>query len=143
MERSGVVEDRTLPVGQGKVGDTVVTMLRDTGCNGIIVKKSLVPDNQYTRKMGHILMVDRTVRRVPVTMVKIDTPYLRGTVEALCVQDPIYELIVGNVPGARSPDDPDPVWNAGGAVTTRAQAKKSGSGRYSSDGLQVSWKEPN
>ncbi|XP_077867874.1 uncharacterized protein LOC144357705 [Saccoglossus kowalevskii] len=93
MEQSGVVEDRTLPVSQGKVGDTVVTMLRDTECNGIIVKKSL----------------------------EIDTPYLRGMVEALCVQDPIYDLIVGNVPGARPPDDPDPVWNMSEAVTTRAQ----------------------
>ncbi|XP_077862642.1 uncharacterized protein LOC144344640 [Saccoglossus kowalevskii] len=126
MEPSGAVEDRTLPVGQGKVGDTTVTMLRDTVCNGIIVKKSLVPDDQYTKKMGHILMVDRTVRRVPVAMVEIDTPYLRDTVEALCVQDPIYELIVGNVPGARPPDEPDPVWNVSGAGTTRAQAQKSG-----------------
>nr|XP_006821671.1 PREDICTED: uncharacterized protein LOC102808925 [Saccoglossus kowalevskii] len=58
--------------------------------------------------------------------VEIDTPYLRGTVEALCVQDPIYELIVGNVPGARPPNDPDPVWNVSGSVTTSAQAKKSG-----------------
>ena len=31
---------------------------------------------------------------------KIDTPYYKGTVEALCMENPVQELLVGNVSGA-------------------------------------------
>ena len=41
-----------------------------------------------------------------------------------------YDLIVGNVPGARAADNPDPIWHdyvqEACAVTTRSQAKKAG-----------------
>ena len=33
-----------------------------------------------------------------------------GEVNALCFQEPICELIIGNIPGAREPDDPNPTW---------------------------------
>ena len=38
----------------------------------------------------------------------------------------IYDLIIGNVAGVRSADDPDPGWQEACAVTTRSQAKKEG-----------------
>ena len=34
-----------------------------------------------------------------------------------------FDLIIGNIPGARSPEDPDPKWCETAAVTTHAQAK--------------------
>lgn len=50
--------------------------------------------------------------------------------EAQCLCDAVYELIVGNVPGARAADDPDPSWQGhvqeACAVTMRSQAKKAG-----------------
>ena len=50
--------------------------------------------------------------------------------EAQCLPDAVYDLIVGNVPGARAADDPDPCWQEhvqeACAVTTRSQAKKAG-----------------
>ena len=117
-----------MPVLEGKVGSTVVNTLRDTGCSGVIVKKDLVLKGQYIDKVGHMLMVDRTVRKVPMARIEIKTQYLCGEVEALCVTDPIYDLIIGNIPGARRPEDPDVLWDKDevGAVTTRAQAKRKG-----------------
>ena len=48
--------------------------------------------------------------------------------EAQCLPDAVYDVIVGNVPGARAADDPDPSWRdhvqEACAVTTRSQAKK-------------------
>ena len=42
----------------------------------------------------------------------------------------VYDLIIGNVLGARAADDPDPSWQVpvqeACAVTTRSQAKKAG-----------------
>ena len=74
---------------------------------------------------GFFQMVDNTPRKVPIARIEIDTPYLSGTVEALCPPNAIYDLIVGNVPRARAADDPDLQWQLDG-VTTRAMAKKEG-----------------
>ncbi|GFR61693.1 zinc finger protein [Elysia marginata] len=46
-----------------------------------------------------------------------------GEVKALCIPDSICDVIVGNVDGARSPEDPDMSVMVG-AATTRAQAKR-------------------
>jgi hypothetical protein len=55
-------------------------------------------------------MIDRTLRRYPVVKVKVDSPYLCGEVEALCLPDALHDLVIGNVDGAR--EDPDPNWSA-------------------------------
>ena len=75
-----------LPRVQGKVGNQVVPVLRDTGCDGVVVKTSLVQEHQF--RMAHI---------------DIDTPYLSGHVLAVCVDDPVCELIIGDVEGAKGP----------------------------------------
>ena len=50
--------------------------------------------------------------------------------EAQCLPNAVYDLIVGNVPGTRAADNPDPSWQGhvqeACAVSTRSQAKKAG-----------------
>ena len=48
----------------------------------------------------------------------------KGHVEAQCLSDLIYDLIIGNVRDARDAQNPDPRWQEACAVTTRSQAKK-------------------
>ena len=79
-------------------------------------------ETDFTGEMGHIMTVDRTLKQAPMVKVNVDTPFYVGTVEALCLQDPIFDLIIGNVPGARISDDPNPEWVVVTAVATRAQA---------------------
>lgn len=43
-----------------------------------------------------------------------------------CLPDAIYDLIIGNVPGARAADDPDPRWQEAYAVITGSQARNDG-----------------
>ena len=90
-----------LPIAKGFVGDKIVDVLRDTGFEGVVVRRGLVDDAEKAR-------------------IQLKTPYLSGEVEALCISEVIYNLVVGNVPGARNPDDPD-LTAMVGAVTTRAQ----------------------
>ena len=116
---------RKMPVVRGRVGENIVDTLRDTGCSGVVVRRSLVVDEQLTGRVGYMLLIDNTLREVPLAEITVDTPYLRGQVEAQCLPETIYDLIIGNVHGARAPDDPDPTWQEASAVTTRAQAKKS------------------
>ncbi|KAK7097946.1 hypothetical protein V1264_004849 [Littorina saxatilis] len=46
---------------------------------------------------------------------QIDTPDFTGEVEAVCLKKPLYDLLIGNIGGARRPDDPDVEWRMGSA----------------------------
>lgn len=37
---------------------------------------------------------------------KVETPYYRGRVNALCMIKPLYDLILANIDDVRAPDDP-------------------------------------
>ena len=80
-----------LPVLSGKVGGKKVEVLRDTGCSGVIFRRKLVDETEITGEMGHIMTVDRTIKRAPMAKVVVDTPFYVGTVEALCLQDPLFD----------------------------------------------------
>ena len=110
-----------MPVVKGRVGEKTVDVLRDTGCSGVVVKKDLVGEDQFTGHFNVMLLIDNTARKVPIAKFYVHTPYLKGHVEAKCLSDPIYDLIIGNVRDAR---DPDTSWQEACAVTTRSQAKK-------------------
>ena len=99
-----------MPVVKGRVGEKSVDVLRDTGCSGIVVKRDLVSEDQFTGDFNVMLLIDNTARKVPIAKIDIDTPYLKGQMEAHCLPDAVYDLIIGNVPGARTADDPDPSW---------------------------------
>ena len=115
-----------MPVVKGRVGVKTVDVLRDTGCSGIVVKKNLVSEEQFTGNFNVMLLIDNTARKVTIARITVDTPYRKGQVEAQCLPDAIYDLIIGNVPGARPADEPDLTWQEASAVTTRSQAKKDG-----------------
>ena len=119
-----------MPVVKGRVGEKPVDVLRDTGCSGIVVKRDLVSEDQFTGDFNVMLLIDHKARKVPIAKIDVDTPYLKGQVEAQCLPDAVYDLIIGNVPDARAADDPDPGWRdhvqEACAVTTRSQAKKDG-----------------
>ena len=115
-----------IPIVKGRVGEKTIDVLRDTGCSGIIVKKDLVSDDQLTGDFNVMLLIDNTARKVPIARISVYAPYLKGEVEAQCLSDPIYDLIIGNVPGAREAENPDPSWQEASAVITRSQARKSG-----------------
>ena len=66
-------------------------VLRDTGCSGVIIRIELVDETDFTGEMGHIMTVNRTIKRAPMAKVEVDTPFYVGTVEALCFQDPLFD----------------------------------------------------
>ena len=86
---------------KGWVEETEVHMLRDTGCNGVIVKYALVPPQCFTGCHQQLILMDRSVIDGPVAKVRVDTPVFCGEVYALCIQNPICDLIIGNITGAQ------------------------------------------
>ena len=55
-------------------------------------------------------MMDGRVVEVPVVKKRVDTPYYIGEVEGVAMKAPIYDLVIGNVHGARGQEDPDTSW---------------------------------
>ena len=63
-----------------RVGEKTVDVLRDTGCSGVVVKKDLVGEDQFTGDFNVMLLIDNTARKVPIARIHVDTPYLASPV---------------------------------------------------------------
>ncbi|GFO00799.1 Zinc finger protein [Plakobranchus ocellatus] len=96
-----------LPVLKGQIGGREVDVMRDTGCEGVVVRKQLVDTSQLTGECCLLLRIDNTALLAEKAVISLRTPLLSGEVKALCIPDAICDVNVGNVEGARSPEDPD------------------------------------
>lgn len=105
-----------MPSCNGMLNEHLVTVLRDTGCNGVVVRRDLLCDDQLTGIQKVCVLADGSRIQVPVARVKVDTPYFTGNIEAWCLENPLYSLIIGNIPNARDP-------NQANAVVTRQQSR--------------------
>ena len=124
MLSSSCQHRNSMPISAGYVEGKPVTVLRDTGCNGIVVRRSKIDKSKLIKnKFQTCTLADGSSIKVPVATVSIDTPYLTGTFEAWCMTSPVYDLIIGNVDHVRPPGKPDPNWTEVHAVETRQQAK--------------------
>ena len=85
-----------------------------------MVPKDKILDGKQTCRL-----IDSSLLTVSLANLNIDTPYYSGQVKAMLMEKPLYDIVIGNIDGARQASDPDPDWSEAGAVTTRAQAKKS------------------
>ncbi|XP_068204582.1 uncharacterized protein [Palaemon carinicauda] len=121
----------SMPVTKGRVGSHIVQVLRDSGCSSVVIKKKFVDPDLYTRTLVLVTLADNSFRRAPIAKIHINTPYLIGELEAVCLPDAPYDLLIGSVPCARPAEDSDPAWQdtcdqETCAVATRAQATREG-----------------
>ncbi|KAH7947340.1 hypothetical protein HPB52_010252 [Rhipicephalus sanguineus] len=96
-----------MPAVIGRLEGTLVTVLRDTGCNTVVVKRSLVPDSKLTGNTRVIRLLDRSEKSLPEAEVFIHSPFFRGVAVTVCKESPLYEVILGNIAGAVPIADPD------------------------------------
>ena len=93
-----------------------VDVLRDTGCTCCIVKRSLVSDDQLIGKESYVTLIDETTQ-----VIDVDCPFFTGKTEALCMEDTLYDLMIGNIDGSKLPD----MSHFSAAAVTRSHAKQS------------------
>lgn len=117
---------RSMPVMEGRVNDTRVDVLRDSGCSTAVVRTGLVHSEQMTGSERICILIDGSKKKFPVAHVNVDSPFFVGDLEVLCMDNPVYDVILGNVAGVREPSDPDLDWVADRAlaVETRSQRKE-------------------
>ena len=97
---------KRLPVIDGIVNGQNVKVLRDTGCTAAVIRKDLVRPKQFTTKKGRYITVDQTSRTAQFAEVYIESDYYTGVLKFLCIEDPICDVILGNLPEiVRQPHD--------------------------------------
>ncbi|XP_071079074.1 uncharacterized protein [Haliotis cracherodii] len=120
--------DHNMPIHKGKVNGKPVDVLRDSGCTGVIVRRSKVEDECLSSETQSCKLADSRVLILPVAWITVDTPFYTGKVRAACMDTPLCDLILGNIPGVRKPSDPDQTWDKDdiqmvSAVETRGQRR--------------------
>jgi len=113
--------EKHLDVVQGRIGDQMVSCLRDTVCTTGVVRSSLVKQSGRTGRRKCFRMLHGTLRQAETAVVWLESPIYSGKLECLCVASPICDVIIGNVPGVK--DGVDAGSELVNAVTTRAQAR--------------------
>ena len=113
-----------MPVLLCRVGIRQVTMLRDTACSGAVVKAQFVEKEQYLGNDGYMMMMDKTIINAHLERIMVDTPFYKGDIQALCLPDSMYDLIIGNIPLAIPADKPDPMWTVASCKAREEDNKK-------------------
>ena len=90
-----------MPVSDGYLNGKAVNVLRDSGCSTVVIRRDLVEDSQLTGAELRCILIDGTIRKVPVAKVTLDTKYFKGETEAVCMRNPLYDVILGNIPGVK------------------------------------------
>ncbi|KAK3801413.1 hypothetical protein RRG08_035164 [Elysia crispata] len=92
-----------MPVAPGQVNGVKCTVLRDSGCSSVIVKRGLVASTVPRVGTQQVCLADGSTRRVPTAVVFIDCPYYKGSVKAALLDEPLYDVILGNIKGVKCP----------------------------------------
>lgn len=93
-----------------------VAVLRDTGSNTTVERRSFVPDEPLTGSTTTVFLADGSRITVPEAKVEIVSPYFCSMATVKCMTSPLYDVIIGNVPGGRDPQDPDSGWKERGTM---------------------------
>ncbi|XP_063600361.1 uncharacterized protein LOC134776542 [Penaeus indicus] len=110
-----------LKTARGEVEGRKAVVLRDTGCSTVLVRRSLVPSSKLTGKEVGIMMANSKIYYYPEAVIDVKTPYCTGRVNAVCLPQPLYDLIIGEIPGASTGEDDARTEKCG--VMTRMQTR--------------------
>ena len=119
-QRKGIV----VVVGQVSGRPDLVEVLRDSGCSTMVIRKDLCDPDDFTGETRGCVMMGGRVIEVPVVTKTVYTPYYTGIVEGVAMDSPVYDLVIGNLLGARNQEDPDTSWKPSELKKTTVNAEK-------------------
>ena len=79
-----------------------------------------VSKDQLLGRASDETLINETTQRYPLALIDIDCPFFSGQTEALCMDNTLYDVVIGNIDGSKLPD----VSHFCAAVETRSQAKQ-------------------
>ena len=89
-----------LPVTAGTCNGKKVSVLRDTGSTAVLVKSSLVKPSYLTNGKTTLRFADGRTSKVPRARIYVNSDFYKGFVEAACVENLPFDVLIGNVNGA-------------------------------------------
>ncbi|GFO19245.1 reverse transcriptase [Plakobranchus ocellatus] len=95
-----------MSVADGWVNGKRVKVLRDSGSSCVVVRRGLVkPQVEKNGKQQQVYVYLADGKAVPAlaTEAHLESPYFMGKVSALEMANPMYDVILGNIPGAKCP----------------------------------------
>ena len=67
------------------------------GADTFVARRDLVPTNRYTGRTAFITMAETTYKKdYPVVEIDEKTPFYTGMVEAIVMDSPVADLLIGN-----------------------------------------------
>ena len=91
-------EFQDFPSVKGTVNGKEAIVIRDTGCNTVLVQKRFVNPQQYTGDMGMFRVATLETRKAPFAKVYIESELFTGEVIALVVEHLLGDVLLGNIP---------------------------------------------
>ena len=85
-----------LRVTKGFIDGKPVSVLRDTGATTIFVSDSVV-SGDISEKKREVTLANGDVHMCPEVKVHVESPYITGTVDALVLNNPFADVVVGNI----------------------------------------------
>ncbi|XP_070207906.1 uncharacterized protein [Littorina saxatilis] len=114
----------SLKLEHGSVNGSECTVLRDTGSTISGVRSGLVSEDQLVSGNVTCKTFGGEVLTYPQAKVKVETPYVSGEMVCCVLNDPVADLIIGNIPGISGSADCFPDVDGVTASTNRAQEKR-------------------
>ena len=109
--------------------------MRDSGSTVCTLQRGLAREHEFTGRRLELSMLNGSVVSAPEVKVRVKTPYYSGWITAAALERPLYDLVIGNIAGAKNgpcrdaaTQTPGALLAGGAAVTaaavTRAAAKR-------------------
>ena len=76
-----------------------VVVLDDTACTGVVMRRNLVSQDQLIGKESTVTLIEEITQRHPLAVINVDCPFFKGQTEALCIDDTLSDLVIGNIEG--------------------------------------------
>lgn len=81
------------------LGGKNISVLRDTGCNTVIIRRYLVLAKNFTGIVRPVLSLDTNIKFLPEANSEVETLLVSGNFAAKCMQDALYDLVIGYIEG--------------------------------------------
>ena len=86
-----------IPITEGRINGWPGFVLRDSGFSKAAARTQYVKPEQYVNEYEHLILMDVTCRTFPKAKLFVDTQYYRGELEVIVIDNPVADLIIGNV----------------------------------------------
>ena len=67
-----------------------------------------------------VTIINESKLKYPVARISLECPFFNGITEALCMEDTLYDILIGNMDGSKLPD----MSHFLASIVTRSQEKK-------------------